>query len=326
MTQATTARFNLLGLDGVPAGELAALLDEADGFVAAAASRETSDLLAGRIIANLFFEDSTRTRCSFTVAAHRLGATTVDLTGSGSSLSKGETLLDTALNLEAMGVDAMVVRSARSGTPHLVADAVACPVINAGDGRHEHPTQGLLDILTLRRRWGDIAGRTVVIVGDIANSRVARSNLHGLTTLGADVVLVGPPALVPVSFMKITTGPGRVSIEHDLDKTLSHADAVMMLRIQLERHDADGGGSVPPDYRRRYGLTVDRAASLAPEVLVMHPGPMNRGIEIDSEVADDPNRSVILEQVANGVAVRMAVLRRAVSCQQGKPVVSDQFD
>jgi aspartate carbamoyltransferase catalytic subunit len=244
----------------------------------------------------------------------------------GSSLSKGETVLATALNLEAMGVDAIVVRSARSGTPHLIAEAVACPVINAGDGRHEHPTQGLLDILTLRRRWGDIAGRTVVIVGDIANSRVARSNLHGLTTLGVDVVLVGPPALVPVSFMKITTGPGLVSIEHDLDKTLSHADAVMMLRIQLERHDADGGGSVPPDYRRRYGLTVDRAARLAPEVLIMHPGPMNRGVEIDSEVADDPNRSVILEQVANGVAVRMAVLRRAVSCQQGKPVVSDQFD
>jgi aspartate carbamoyltransferase catalytic subunit len=311
MTQATTARYNLLGLDGVPAGELAALLDEADGFVAAAASRETSDLLAGRVIANLFFEDSTRTRCSFTVAAHRLGASTVDLTGSGSSLSKGETLLDTALNLEAMGVDAMVVRSARSGTPHLVADAVACPVINAGDGRHEHPTQGLLDILTLRRRWGDIAGRTVVIVGDIANSRVARSNLHGLTTLGVDVVLVGPPALVPVSFTKITAGPGRVSIEHDLDKTLSHADAVMMLRIQLERHDPDGGGSIPPDYRQHYGLTVNRAASLAPEVLIMHPGPMNRGVEIDAEVADDPSRSVIMEQVANGVAVRMAVLKRA---------------
>ncbi len=315
MTHATTARYNLLGLDGVPAGELAALLDEADGFVAAAASRETSDLLAGRVIANLFFEDSTRTRCSFTVAAYRLGATTVDLTGKGSSLSKGETLLDTALNLEAMGVDALVVRSPRSGTPHLVADAVTCPVINAGDGRHEHPTQGLLDILTLRRRWGDIAGRTVVIVGDIANSRVARSNLHGLTTLGANVVLVGPPALVPVSFMKITAGPGRVSIEHDLDKTLANADAVMMLRIQLERHGTDGGGSIPPDYRRRYGLTADRAASLPPEVLIMHPGPMNRGVEIDASVADDPDRSVILEQVTNGVAVRMAVLKRAVSCQ-----------
>ncbi len=313
MTQATTGRCNLLGLDGVPADELVALLDEAEGFVAAARGRETSDLLAGRVIANLFFEDSTRTRCSFTVAANRLGASTVDLTGSGSSLSKGETLLDTALNIEAMGVDAMVVRSARSGTPHLIADAVGCPVINAGDGRHEHPTQGLLDILTLRLRWGDLTGRTVVIVGDIANSRVARSNLHGLTTLGADVVLVGPPALVPVSFTKITAGPGRVSIDHDLDKTLTHADAVMMLRIQLERHDADSGGSIPPDYRLRYGLTIERAASLPQAALVMHPGPMNRGVEIDSEVADDLDRSVIMEQVTNGVAVRMAVLKRAIS-------------
>ena len=315
MTQATIGRCNLLGLDGVPAVELAALLDEADGFVAAARSRETSDLLAGRVIANLFFEDSTRTRCSFTVAANRLGALTIDLTGLGSSLSKGETVLATALNIEAMGIDAMVVRSPRSGTPHLIADAVACPVINAGDGRHEHPTQGLLDILTLRRRWGDLAGRTVVIVGDIANSRVARSNLHGLTTLGADVVLVGPPALVPVSFLKITAGPGRVSIDHDLDEALLRADAVMTLRIQLERHDADSGGSVPPDYRRRYGLTVDRAASLPEDVPVMHPGPVNRGVEIDSEVADDPARSVIMEQVTNGVAVRMAVLKRAVSDQ-----------
>ncbi len=309
MTQAT-GRCNLLGLDGVPADELVALLDEAEGFVAAARGRETSDLLAGRVIANLFFEPSTRTRCSFTVAANRLGASAIDLTGLGSSLSKGETVLATALNLEAMGVDAMVVRSARSGTPHLIADKVACPVINAGDGRHEHPTQGLLDILTLRLRWGDLTGRTVVIVGDIANSRVARSNLHGLTTLGADVVLVGPPALVPVSFTKIAAGPGRVSIDHDLDKTLTHADAVMMLRIQIERHD-DDGGSIPPDYRRRYGLTVDRAASLPPGAMVMHPGPMNRGVEIDSEVADDPDRSVIMEQVTNGVAVRMAVLMRA---------------
>jgi len=313
MTQATTARYNLLGLDGVPAGELAALLDEADGFVAAARNRETSDLLAGRVVANLFFEASTRTRCSFTVAANRLGASAIDLSGLGSSLSKGETVLATALNLEAMGVDAMVVRSARSGTPHLIADAVACGVINAGDGRHEHPSQGLLDILTLRRRWGDIAGRTVVIVGDIANSRVARSNLHGLTTLGANVVLVGPPALVPASFMKITAGPGRVSIDHDLDEALSRADAVMTLRIQIERHGTDDGGSIPPDYRRRYGLTVDRAASLPPEVLVMHPGPVNRGVEIDAEVADDPSRSVIMEQVTNGVAVRMAVLKRAIS-------------
>ena len=207
MAQTTTGRFDLLGLDGMPADELGTLLDEADGFVTAAERGESSAILAGRLVANLFFEDSTRTRCSFTVAATRLGATSIDLTGSGSSLSKGETLLDTALNIEAMGVDALVVRSGRSGTPHLIARSVGCPVINAGDGRHEHPTQALLDILTLRRRWGRLAGRTVVIVGDIANSRVARSNVHGLTTLGANVLLVGPPTLVPQSFTRIAPVP-----------------------------------------------------------------------------------------------------------------------
>ncbi len=312
MEQTTTGRFDLLGLDGMPADELGTLLDEAEGFVAAAEQGESSDLLAGRLVAILFFEGSTRTRCSFTVAAARLGATTLDLTGAGSSLSKGESLLDTALNVEAMGVDAMVVRSGRSGTPHLIARSVGCPVINAGDGRHEHPTQALLDILTLRRRWGRLAGRTVVIVGDIANSRVARSNLHGLTTLGADVLLVGPPTLVPPSFTQITAGPGTVTVSHDLDEALPRADAVMMLRIQLERHGDGGAGSNTPDYRRLYGLTVDRAAGLRAEVPVMHPGPINRGVEIDSEVADDPARSLIMQQVTNGVAVRMAVLSRAI--------------
>ena len=312
MGQTTTGRFDLLGLDGMPADELRTLLDEAEGFVEAAERGESSALLAGRLVANLFFEDSTRTRCSFTVAAARLGASTIDLTGSGSSLSKGESLLDTALNVEAMGVDAMVVRSGRSGTPHLIARSVGCPVINAGDGRHEHPTQGLLDILTLRRRWGLLAGRTVVIVGDIANSRVARSNVHGLTTLGADVLLVGPPTLVPPSFTQIAAGPGTVTVSHDLDEALPRADAVMMLRIQLERHDDGGTGSIPSDYRRLYGMTVDRAAGLNAEVPVMHPGPMNRGVEIDSEVADDPDRSVIMQQVTHGVAVRMAVLTRAI--------------
>ena len=312
MGQTTTGRFDLLGLDGMPADELRTLLDEAEGFVEAAERGESSALLAGRLVAILFFEGSTRTRCSFTVAATRLGATTLDLTGAGSSLSKGESLLDTALNVEAMGVDAMVVRSGRSGTPHLIAQSVGCPVINAGDGRHEHPTQGLLDILTLRRRWGNLDGRTVVIVGDIANSRVARSNVHGLTTLGADVLLVGPPTLVPPSFTQIAAGPGTVTVSHDLDEALPRADAVMMLRIQLERHDDGGTGSIPSDYRRLYGMTVDRAAGLKAEVPVMHPGPMNRGVEIDSEVADDPARSVIMQQVTHGVAVRMAVLTRAI--------------
>ena len=311
MAGTTTGRFDLLGLDGMSADELRSLLDEAEGFVAAAASGRPLDVGAGRIVANLLFEDSTRTRFSFTVAARRLGASTIDLTGAGSSISKDETLLDTALNIEAMGVDVIVVRSRRAGAPHLIARSVRCAVVNAGDGRHEHPTQALLDILTLRRRWGELAGRTVLIVGDIANSRVARSNVHGLTTLGADVMLVGPPALVPAAFTQIAAGPGRVTIGHDLDETLPRADAVMMLRIQLERHD-DAGGAIPPDYRRLYGLTVDRAARLRADVAIMHPGPMNRGVEIDSEVADDPDRSVIMEQVTNGVAVRMAVLRRAI--------------
>ncbi len=312
MAGTTTGRFDLLGLDGMSADELRSLLDEAEGFVAAAASGRPLDVGAGRIVANLLFENSTRTRFSFTVAARRLGASTIDLTGAGSSISKDETLLDTALNIEAMGVDVIVVRSRRAGAPHLIARSVGCAVVNAGDGRHEHPTQALLDILTLRRRWGELAGRTVVIVGDIANSRVARSNVHGLTTLGADVMLVGPPALVPAAFTQIAAGPGRVTIGHDLDETLPRADAVMMLRIQLERHDDDGTGSNTPDYRRQYGLTVDRAARLRADVAVMHPGPMNRGVEIDSEVADDPDRSVIMEQVTNGVAVRMAVLMRAI--------------
>jgi aspartate carbamoyltransferase catalytic subunit len=309
MAGTTTGRFHLLGLDGMPADELRSLLDEAEGFVGAAESGRSSDLLAGRIVANLLFENSTRTRFSFTVAARRLGASTIDLTGAGSSISKDETLLDTALNIEAMGVDMLVVRSRKAGAPHLIARSVRCAVINAGDGRHEHPTQAMLDILTLRRRWGELAGRTVLIVGDIANSRVARSNVHGLTTLGADVLLVGPPALVPATFTQIAAGPGRVTIGHDLDDALPRADAVMMLRIQLERHDE--GSAIPSDYRRHFGLTVDRAARLRADVPIMHPGPMNRGVEIDSEVADDPQRSVIMEQVTNGVAVRMAVLSRA---------------
>jgi aspartate carbamoyltransferase catalytic subunit len=311
MPETAVERRDLLGLDGLPADHVLSLFDQAQRFLpVAAAHRPPLDVLAGLLVANLFFEDSTRTRCSFTIAAMRLGAGTVDLLGPGSSISKGETVLDTALNIDAMGVDAMVVRSQASGTPAMIARAVSCPVINAGDGRHEHPTQGLLDIMTLHQRWGDVAGKKVAIVGDISNSRVARSNLFGLTTLGADVVLVGPPALVPHSFEGIASGPGRVSISHDFDAVLGEVDAVMMLRVQLERQE---GGAVPFDYRARYGLTVERAACLRADVPVMHPGPMNRGVEIDSEVADDPAHSVIHQQVANGVAVRMAVLVRAMS-------------
>jgi aspartate carbamoyltransferase catalytic subunit len=289
---------------------MTATLDQAEGWLDVAVGNAPSlNLLAGKMIANLFFEDSTRTRCSFTLAARRLGAETLDLTSTGSSVAKGETIVDTALNIQAMGVHGFVVRVSASGGVQMIADAVNVPVINAGDGKHEHPTQGLLDLLTIRQRLKRIEGRTIAIVGDIANSRVARSNIHGLTTMGANVVLVGPPTLVPHTFEKITdpNSPGKVRVHHDLDDVLPEVDAIMMLRVQFERA---GGG--PPlisgDYRQLYGLTAERAARLPDHAIVLHPGPMNRGLEIDSEVADDPERSVILQQVSNGVAVRMAVL------------------
>jgi aspartate carbamoyltransferase catalytic subunit len=311
MPQTTVERRSLLGLDGMPVEVLEGLLDQAEGFLPVVTGEpRPTNVAAGRIVASLFFEDSTRTRCSFAVAALRLGARTVDLTGAGSSLSKGESLVDTARNVEAMGVDALVVRSRASGSPAIIDRAVRCPVVNAGDGRHEHPTQALLDLLTLRRSLGEISGRTIAIVGDIANSRVARSNVFGLCTLGAHVQLVGPPALVSCDWEHIGSGPGRVTVSHDFDAVLGDADAVMMLRVQRERQS---DGEISDDYQPRYGLTVQRAQRLAPGVPILHPGPLNRGIEIDSEVADDPQRSVILEQVTNGVAVRMAVLERCLT-------------
>ncbi len=313
MTDATARQHqrNLLGLEGLEQESLLTLLAEA-GEYQAVARRESPplDTLRGRIIANLFFEDSTRTRCSFAVAAARLGAQTVDLTSTGSSVSKGETYVDTARTIEAMGVDAIVVRSKAAGAPAMIASAVACPVINAGDGRHEHPTQGLLDLLTLQQYWRDFDQRTIAIVGDIANSRVARSNLHGLTTLGAHVVLVGPPNLAPGSMATITRGPGSVTVNHDLDSVIESVDAIMMLRVQFERH---AGSGLAGDYREFYGLSAARAARLKPDAPIMHPGPVNRGLEIDPEVADDPDRSIIVEQVTNGVAVRMAVLMRSLA-------------
>jgi aspartate carbamoyltransferase catalytic subunit len=270
--------------------------------------------LAGRTVANYFMEDSTRTRCSFTLAARRLGADTIEVTSAGSSMKKGETFVDTALNLQAMGVHAFVVRCSASGGPHMIAKAVnpGVPVINAGDGKHEHPTQGLLDLLTLRQHWRIFPGKTLAIVGDVVSSRVARSAIHGLTTLGSDVILCGPPTLAPRSFEKIAAGPGRVTVIHDLDEVLSAFDAIMMLRVQFERV-GDGPSPIPPDYRQLYGLNAVRAARLPDHAIVLHPGPMNRGLEIDSDVADDPRRSVILRQVTNGVAVRMAVLEAVLS-------------
>lgn len=293
---------------------------------------DVGSLLAGSIIANLFFEDSTRTRTSFSVAAHRLGANVVNLSGAESSLSKGETLVDTARNIEAMGVHALVVRAKQSGAAETIAKAVACSVINAGDGRHEHPTQGLLDAFTLAthlKRDGtwDLSGLRVAIVGDIVSSRVARSNIACLTALGAKVVCIGPPGMAPAAITGASKVAGACEVSHDLDGELERIDAAMMLRIQFERHGAapttaeshnplrDGpkGGSLASvrEYRSLYALTPERAAQMKLGAVVMHPGPINRGIELDACVADGP-RSLILAQVAHGVSVRMAVLARCV--------------
>ena len=311
MPAISTDRRHLLSLESLSADEILLLLEVASSFTEAAAGRETpSTTLDGKIIANLFFEDSTRTRSSFSIAAKRLAAQTIDLVGSTSSVNKGESLIDTAKTIEAMGVDLLVIRTRDAGAPTQIAREVECSVINAGDGSHEHPTQGLLDLLTIQQRFGnDLSGKTVAIVGDILNSRVARSAIHGLTKLGVNVHLVGPTNLVPKTFEQIATGPGRVEVSYDLDAVLPSLDAIMMLRVQFERQRSN---AITSDYRCQYALTVDRAYKLPPDAIVMHPGPMNRGLEIDSEVADDPDRSVIFQQVSNGVAVRMAALTRCL--------------
>jgi aspartate carbamoyltransferase catalytic subunit len=257
--------------------------------------------LRGRTVVNLFFEDSTRTRISFEAAAKRLSADVINFSAKGSSVSKGESLKDTALTLEAMGADGVVIRHSASGAPYRLANWVRGSVVNAGDGTHEHPTQALLDAFTMRRRLGDLEGRQVTIVGDILHSRVARSNVLLLHTLGAEVTLVAPPTLLPVA---IDTWPCAVS--YDMDAVISKSDVIMMLRVQAERMNAAYFPTVR-EYSRRYGLDARRTAQLPDHALVMHPGPMNRGVEIAAEVADSA-RSTIVEQVANGVTVRMAVL------------------
>lgn len=301
---------DFLAIEGLVLSDLRGLLERAERLLPAAIGEANAEeRLRGRVVANIFFEDSTRTRVSFEIAAKRLGASVVNLGASGSSASKGESLVDTARNIEAMGVDAIVVRTSISGGAALVADAVACPVINAGDGRHEHPTQGLLDVLTLTLRFGELAGKRVAIVGDIANSRVARSTTHALVALGAHVVIVGPPALVPVGFDHLARGAGSITISHDLDSILPEVDAIIMLRVQMERAAA---GGIAPDYRTAYGLTAARRRALRSGAAILHPGPVNRGVEIDDSVADDPTDSLILTQVSCGVAARMAVLLRAL--------------
>jgi aspartate carbamoyltransferase catalytic subunit len=286
----------LLVLD--TAAELAALTDRAV---------KKLPTLRGRTVVNLFFEDSTRTRISFEAAAKRLSADVINFSAKGSSVSKGESLKDTALTLEAMGADAVVIRHGASGAPHRLAHSgwIGGSVVNAGDGTHEHPTQALLDAFTMRRHLaggtGDLEGRRITIVGDVLHSRVARSNVLLLATLGAEVTLVAPPTLLPVG---VETWPCATS--YDLDTHLRDADAVMMLRVQRERMNAAFFPSAR-EYSRRYGLDARRMALLPDHAIVMHPGPMNRGMEIAAEVADAP-RSVIVEQVSNGVSVRMAVL------------------
>jgi aspartate carbamoyltransferase catalytic subunit len=299
---------HLLSLEKLSADDLTQVLDAAAAFAEVSRrSVKKVPALRGRVVVNAFFEDSTRTRMSFSLAAQRLSADVIDFSEKGSSVSKGETLIDTARNIQAMGVDAMVIRHAAAGSAEMLARTLNCSVINAGDGAHEHPTQGLLDAYTIRQRFGRIAGLKVAIVGDIANSRVARSDLWALTSLGADVILVGPPTLLPRSFEKIGTGPGKVSVCYDFDSVVGKVDVINMLRVQNERMKTAQFPTVR-EFTRLFGLTWDRfTRKCRPDVFVMHPGPMNRGVEIHNEIADGPN-SGILKQVENGLAVRMAVL------------------
>ncbi|MGE3182540.1 MAG: aspartate carbamoyltransferase catalytic subunit [Phycisphaerae bacterium] len=298
-------RKDLLQLAALSREEIVALLDAAARFAndPTAASQAK---LTGKTLANLFFEASTRTMRSFELAAHRLGMYTLGFSSVGSSTAKGESLLDTAKTIESMGVDAVVVRHACAGSAHLLARHVRVPVINAGAGRQAHPTQGLIDLYTIRNRLGRLDDLHIAIVGDIRNSRVARSALGGLSKFENSFSLVGPPTLVPRSFAR-----HRVVISHSLDDVLPDADVIMMLRVQRERLAGSAISSVE-EYAHLYCLSVARLAQCKPDAIVMHPGPFNRGVEIASEVADGP-RSTILEQVAAGVPVRMAVLARALS-------------
>ena len=294
---------DLTGLAGLAPWELLYLLDEAEQWVELnRQSHKRVDRLKGLTIINAFFENSTRTLLSFEIAGKRLGADVVNMHAAQSSVKKGETLIDTAMTLNAMHADAIVIRHQSSGAVRLIADKVDCPVLNAGDGQHEHPTQGLLDALTIRTEKGEIAGLKIVICGDILHSRVARSNIHCLTTLGADVRVCAPPALMPADIEALKVTP-----YHDFDAALAGADVVMMLRLQQERMEGQFIPS-PREYRHLYGLSLDRLAKAKPDAMVMHPGPMNRGIEIDSNVADLAGRSHITRQVEMGVAIRMACL------------------
>ena len=299
---------DLTGIGLLARHEILFLLDEAEQWVMLNRQpQKRAALLSGLTIINAFFENSTRTLLSFEIAGKRLGADVVNMHAATSSVKKGETLIDTAMTLNAMRADAIVIRHASSGAVRLIAGKVDCPVLNAGDGQHEHPTQALLDALTIRHalhlpRGSDLNGLNVTICGDILHSRVARSNILALTALGANVRVCAPPALMPAEIEAMGVQPF-----HDFNAALQGANVVMMLRLQQERMQGQFIPS-PREYRHLYGLTLDRLARAEPDALVMHPGPMNRGIEIDSQVADHPTRSLITDQVESGVAIRMACL------------------
>ncbi|HJR03720.1 MAG TPA: aspartate carbamoyltransferase catalytic subunit [Methylomirabilota bacterium] len=295
-------RKDLLGMQDLDAAEIITVLDTAASMKEIAA-REIKKVptLRGKTVVNLFYESSTRTRTSFEIAGKWLSADVINFSASGSSADKGESLLDTARNIEAMSPDVVVVRHKASGAPALLARHLRCGVINAGDGAHEHPTQALLDLMTIREKKGHLEGLNVTIVGDITHSRVARSDIHGMRKMGITVTVAGPPTLIPAQCQELG-----VKVSHRLEEAIAHADVIMMLRLQHERMQ---GGFIPSlrEYSRVWGLTLAKLERCRPDVLIMHPGPVNRGVELAPEVADSAY-SVILDQVSNGVAVRMAVL------------------
>ncbi|WP_439578586.1 aspartate carbamoyltransferase catalytic subunit [Elioraea sp.] len=295
-------RRHLLGIAGLDPGQIRAALDLAETYISLNRQGGPRDVMRGRTLMNMFFEASTRTRTSFELAGKRLGADVINMSPSGSSVSKGETLIDTAMTLNAMHVDVLVVRHDQSGAAALLAQKLDASVINAGDGTHEHPTQALLDALTIRRHRGTLENLTVAICGDVLHSRVARSNIHLLTTMGCRVRICAPPTLLPAGAAQLG-----VEVHTDMREALKDADVVMMLRLQKERMSRSFVPSAR-EYFRFHGLDAAKLALAKPDALVMHPGPMNRGVEIDSAVADDLQHSVIQEQVEMGVAVRMAVL------------------
>lgn len=297
----------LLGIDDLSRTEIETILERAKAFQPRAGQPfERTISCQGKMVVNLFFEASTRTRTSFEIAARRLGAETISITASGSSVSKGESLVDTLNTLVAMRPQAIVMRHAASGAPHFLARHLTTPIVNAGDGTHEHPTQALLDARTILDRRGTLEGMKIAIIGDIAHSRVARSNVYLLSKFGVNIVLCGPPPLLPRGMAEVAPG---VTLEYDIRKAIQDADVIMMLRVQLERlHEPSMRAG---EYFQFYGLRLEHLSDASPDVMVMHPGPINRGREISSEVADS-QQSMILNQVENGVAVRMAVLERVL--------------